>query len=96
LVPKSQIQKEATFKDYMQKEALYHKVRQRVVAYRGRSDYEDKRQWFDTYFEPLLDKIDVSLIPWEVIIDSIGGYDNAMGIKMLRFYEACCQFNRPF
>jgi len=42
-------------------------------------------QWFDTYFEPLLDKIDVSLISWKIIIDSIGAYDKEMG-------ESCRSF----
>jgi len=37
-------------------------------------------------FEPLIDKIGVSLIPWEIIIDSIGGYDKEMGKKLLEFY----------
>ena len=96
LAPECQINSEATFKEYTQKEAVQQKVRQRVESYRGRSDYEDKRQWLEKYFEPLIDKIDVPLISWEIIIESIRAYDKEMGKKLLIFYEACCQFNKPY
>ena len=95
LVPKSQIQKEASFKEFMQKASVHQKVRQRVEAYKGRPDYENKQQWFENYFEPLIDKIDVSLISWEIIIDSIGAYDKEMGKKLLEFYDLCCKYNKP-
>jgi len=49
----------------------------------------------DQYFEPLSDKIDVSLISWEIIIESIGGYDKEVEKKLLMFYEACRKFNKP-
>ena len=95
LAPECQINSEVTFKKYIQKESVQQKVRQRVEAYRGRSDYEDKRKWFDQYFEPLIDKIDVSLISWEIIIDSISTYDREMGEKLLEFYNSCLKYNKP-
>ena len=95
LAPECQINSEVTFKKYIQKESVQQKVRQRVEAYKGRPDYEEKRKWFDQYFEPLIDKIDVSLISWEITIDSISAYDKEMGKKLLIFYEACCKFNKP-
>ncbi len=60
VAPGSQIKNEASFKKYMQKELVHQKVRQRVETYKGRSDYEDKRKWFEEYFEPLLNRIAVS------------------------------------
>jgi len=94
LAPECQINSETTFKEYTQKESVQQKVRQRVEAYKGRPDYENKRKWFDDYFAPLIDKIDVSLISWEIIIDSISAYDKEMGKKLLEFYDLCCRYNK--
>jgi len=95
LAPQGQIEKEASFKKYVQKDAVHQVVRQRVESYEGRPDYEEKKIWFGEHFEPLLSKIKVSLISWEIIIDSIGGYDNKAGEKLLKFYEACRLYNKP-
>jgi len=45
--------------------------------------------------KPLIDKIGVSLISWEIIIDTISAYDKEMRKKLLMFYEACCKLNKP-
>ena len=94
LAPECQINSETTFKEYTQKESVHQKVRQRVEAYKGRSDYEDKQNWFLEYFEPLLNRIDVSLISWEMIIEGIETCDKEMGNKLFKFYGSCCKYNK--
>jgi len=42
-----------------------------------------------------LDKIALSLISWEIIIENISAYDKEVEKKLLMFYEACRKFNKP-
>ena len=95
LAPKDQIEKEASFKKYVQKDAVRQVVRQRVETYKGRPDYDKKKKWFGEHFEPLLSKIKVSLISWEIVIDSIKKHDNEAGEGLARFYDLCLEFNSP-
>ena len=43
LAPRDQIEKEASFKKYVQKDAVRQVVRQRVESYKGRPDYDEKK-----------------------------------------------------
>ena len=95
IAPETQIKKEASFEKYMQKESVHQKVRQRVETYKGRPDYDEKKKWFGEHFEPLLSKINVSLVSWEIIIGSIKKHDNEAGERLARFYDLCLEFNSP-
>jgi hypothetical protein len=93
IAPQSQIDKVPSFNDFMQKESIYQKVLARVESYRGRSDYAMKRTWFEAFFTPLLSKLNIEAISWEMIIEYIGRHDQAMGEKLVIFYGRCLDFN---
>ncbi|MEW5920984.1 MAG: hypothetical protein AB1796_08595 [Bacillota bacterium] len=93
LAPEAQIKGEPSFTEFMQKESVYQNVLSRVESYKERSDYPEKRKWFEDYFEPLFSKIDLLLISWEELIENIKRYDNRTGQELRRFYFRCLDFN---
>ena len=93
IAPQSQLDKEPSFYEFIQKESLYQKVLARVESYKARSDYAEKRDWLETFFIPLLCKLNVEAISWEMIIEYIGRHDQTMGEKLISFYSRCLDFN---
>ena len=93
LAPEKQINDEPTYNSFMERETIYQTVLARVKSYRERTDYVDKRRWFKHHFEPLLSKIDLKVISWEKIINSICDQDSEYGNKLWKFHELCLKFN---
>lgn len=94
LAPENEIEKEPTFYAYMGKESVYDTVLSRVELYKDRSNYLEKRKWFEEYFEPLLMKIELLLISWEEVIFDIKQYDSEMEQELGKFYVRCLAFNK--
>ena len=94
IAPQPQLDKEPSFNEFIQKESIYQKVLARVESYKARSDYAEKRDWLETFFIPLLSKLKVEAFSWEMIIESIGRNDQAMGEKLVIFYSRCLDFNK--
>jgi hypothetical protein len=93
ITPQSQLDKEPSFNEFIQKESLYQKVLARVESYKARSDYAEKRDWLEIFFIPVLSKLNVEAISWEMIIEYIGRHDQVMGDKLVSFYSRCLDFN---
>ena len=94
IAPQSQLDKEQSFNEFIQKKSIYKRVLARVESYRTRADYDEKLVWLETYFMPLLSKLKVEAIYWEMIIEYIGRHDQAMGEKFAIFYSRCLDFNK--
>ena len=80
--PKAQIDKGA-FGDLVTAASIRRRVQERIAAYQG-----DRDEWFDQWFSPTLDSIDLRVLSWEVLLE---GLDTSYR----SFYEQCLLHNQP-
>ena len=88
LAPKSQID-EGIFKRQMTREHI-----KKTVARRTKEHEASKDDWWQNWFMPTIDKIDIQTINWEEIITKIKETDSSSGQELSYFYDLCLQFNR--
>ena len=80
--PQEQIDS-GVFGDIVTKDSIRQRVQTRVDAYGG-----DQDEWFDRWFVPTLDAIDVGVLSWEELLEGLDpGY--------LAFYGQCLLHNKP-
>jgi hypothetical protein len=87
LAPASQIER-GFFARAMAKESLLEKVRQTSRGLRGAKD-----QWFERWFRPTWEMIDIGCLSWEEIIAVIQEKEPSAGAAIAHFYEYCLRFN---
>jgi hypothetical protein len=85
IAPESQIRAGA-FGNLVSKESIHGKVEERVAQYQGQWD-----QWFSGTFEPVLKRIDLSILSWESVLDAMPKDEETDGIR--EFYRLCQRFN---
>ncbi len=85
IAPDRQI-KAGVFGNLVTKESIYRKVAVRVAQYQGRWD-----TWFGGTFEPVLKRIDLSILSWESILGALPNDEESVGIR--EFYSLCQRFN---
>jgi len=78
------------FKRQLDKADIRQRVERRVQAYEGEKD-----QWFEEWFRPALDHMEVRSLSWESILEYIGSVDTGYSIDLQDFYKKCLAFNRP-
>jgi hypothetical protein len=88
LAPESQI-KANVFTSNLSRESIYQKVEKRVGEYG-----DQKKFWFNECFIPTLEKIIISAISWEEILESIEKVDPNFAVKIKFFYKKCLQYNQ--
>jgi hypothetical protein len=88
LAPELQI-KANIFTSNISKESISKKVERRVGEYG-----DEKKSWFDEWFVPTLDKIIISTISWEEILESIKKVDPNSHDNIKRFYKKCLKYNQ--
>ena len=71
------------FGDIVTKESIRERVQDRVDAYGG-----DRNAWFDRWFIPTLDAIDVGVLSWEELLEGLDP-------SYLAFYGQCLLHNKP-
>ncbi len=49
-------------------------------------------KWFSNWFEPILHKIDITIISWEELLDTIRGNDPQAAEFLQSFYGQCKRF----
>jgi hypothetical protein len=81
------------FGEALSKESIRQKVSRRVGEYSA-PEGDGKRKWFDEWFSPTLEKIDINLLDWEAIVAFVQAKDESFGSKLAEFYDHCLQFNR--
>lgn len=89
IAPESQI-KDGVFAEYMAPEKIRNIVKQRVFEYQE----PEKNSWFEEWFIPTMDKIQIHDISWEEIISLIEQFDSTCGADINAFYEKCLKFNQ--
>jgi hypothetical protein len=89
MAAQSQIE-QGLFAEQMSKKSITQKVQQRVSAYKGERD-----QWFQDWFNPLIEKIEIETFSWEGIIKNIVEIDSEYGGEVQGFYHKCLHYNRP-
>ena len=74
----------------LEKKDIRQRVARRVQAYEG-----TKAPWFETWFLPTLEKMDIGTLSWESVLEYID-FTNADYAKELRdFYGKCLKYNKP-
>ncbi len=94
LAPCEQIEKEPSFKWRTSKDNIRCKVEDRIEAYANREDKEEKENWFNEWFLPVLEHIDIRCLTWEQIIGDIRYEELEFGNQVSTFYESCLGYNR--
>jgi hypothetical protein len=78
------------FKKPLEKADIRQRVKKRVQAYEGEKD-----QWFEEWFLPALEHMEIQSLSWESIRDYIGSVDGEYSIGLQNFYQKCLAFNSP-
>lgn len=86
IAPDHQI-KVGVFGNLLTKESISRKVAARAAQYQGQWD-----TWFSGTFEPVIERIDLSILSWESILGVLPNDEEAAGIR--EFYSLCQRFNR--
>ncbi len=63
-------------------------VNRRISSHKGERD-----DWFNDWFKPTLEVIDIQSISWEAILDIIGEKDSKTGDSLKEYYLKCLTFN---
>ena len=95
VAPENQLKFEPTFQTFLQKDSIRIKVQKRIKAYSDPADAETKNRWFETWFLPTLERIDIQCMTWEEIISHINSNDSHNGDALLEFYNKCLALNQP-
>lgn len=78
------------FEDLVTKESIKRKVRRRVEEYGGERD-----EWFERWFLPTLEQVEVGVVSWEAILSEVVSKDDEFGGQLHDFYQSCLRFNSP-
>jgi hypothetical protein len=77
------------FDRYLDKADIRQRVEKRVQAYEGEKD-----RWFEGWFLPTLERLEITSLSWESILDYIGSVDLAFSVSLNEFYQKCLAYNR--
>ena len=95
VAPENQLKFEPTFQTFLEKDSIRIKVQKRIKAYSDPTDAETKNKWFQTWFLPTLECIDIQCFTWEEIISHIRSNDRHNGDALSEFYKKCLALNQP-
>lgn len=88
LAPKEQIA-EGVFASQLDKNSIRNTVKRRVSEYDG-----GRTEWFDSWFLPTLQKIEIAAVSWEALLEMINRVDPIFGEELSSFYQRCLRFNK--
>lgn len=89
LAPKEQIEG-GVFRGELESKSIEETVGERVESYDG-----PKTEWFEGWFLPTLEHIQIGCIGWEEVITFIQAVDPEFGQALAGFYAQCLKHNRP-
>ena len=95
IAPSTRLENEPTFKSFLSKTSIKNKVRNRVNSYRGELAEQQKIEWHENCFLPLIEKIGIDALSWEQIVEQIKSIDDDYGLRLEYFYKKCLEFNQP-
>jgi hypothetical protein len=76
------------FDKNMARKSIREKVKKRVAEYK-----EEKDSWFQRWWEPTIERIELATLSWEELFGTIRKYDQESARAMERFYKKCLEFN---
>ncbi len=92
IAPQSQIDN-GIFKNYLTHDSIQKTGERRVNEY---NEYDgSKEEWFQNWFLPTIQRIDVRAISWEELIETIRATDSSSSHEIKDFYAKCLEFNQP-
>jgi len=91
LAPKSRIDG-GVFDNELKKEDIKKTVQRRIDECKFKQDEQDN--WWNNWFLPTLEKIEIKLVSWEDVIEKIKEVDNTSGTAIECFYSECKKFNK--
>ena len=82
---------EGVFSMYMERGHIESMVSRRV------SEYDDQKMnlWYENWFTPVMEKIQIREISWEEIINDISDKDQNYAEQLSEFYKMCLKHNQP-
>lgn len=87
IAPKEQIDS-GVFSSQVSKASVREKVKRRINAYVDEDDkYGELQTWYDHFFIPTLEQIDMECISWETAVEKSGR------LSVQNFYDRCLVFN---
>lgn len=72
----------------MNRESIQRKVKRRIDSYEGEKD-----AWYREWFLPMMNRIEISIITWEEVIDLMISIEPGYGSAYEEFYEICMKVN---
>lgn len=90
LLPKDKYETK-NFKECLNREHILETVKQRVEQYKDEANYEKRKEWFETKFKPVLQKIVIDPLFYEYIISELQDYKYIDEIN--NFYKSCKECN---
>lgn len=77
------------FNKEMDRDSIGEKVGQRVAEYDGA-----REQWYRGWFEPTFQEIEIDVVSWEQLLETIGEYDASSAASIVEFYKCCVALNQ--
>jgi hypothetical protein len=91
LAPGREIEKRS-FGRYVDQESIGTKVERRVNEWLEEHE-DDKGQWYSDWFQPALEKVQLTVLSWEKVIGTITEHDAQSGQAVKAFYDRCLEYN---
>jgi hypothetical protein len=95
VAPELQIRR-GVFSEQTERTHILATVAAKVDGYRSglTLDSSEKRAWFETWFVPTVEHVQISVISWERVIDLISARDPEAGGQFADFYAECLKYCR--
>lgn len=77
------------FAQYLNRESIRQKVKQRLRAY----DDKKRKQWYTEWFEPTLNQVAIDRVSWEAIIAYIAAREAEAAAFIEAFYNQCVVYS---
>ena len=88
LAPSSQIER-GVFSKVVNKKSILKKVSRRVQSYEG-----ERERWYEEWFRPTWEMLDIQCLSWEEVITAIKKCDSSAGASIDLFYDFCLSFGK--
>ena len=95
IAPELQI-KRGVFSEQTERSHILATVASKVEGYRSGPmlDSSEKRAWFEEWFAPTVEHLQISVVAWEHVLDLISARDPDVGGQFGEFYGECLKYCR--
>lgn len=93
IAPSNQFDIDGKFQRFTDQQHIIKQVEARIAAYKERSDYQKIDIWYKESLIRFINKVDINLLSWEKILETISIYDSEYHKRMDLFYRNCLKYN---